>query len=172
MTFSQKVLQYIHPGHKVLDLGAGDGWFARECLMQQAVVTAVDLKPPPVLDRDIDWHTMNVKDFLDRLPTRELFQVIYSRNLIQFLDNAWVRDSLLPQLIQHLQPGGILAIQTFYRDPEPAFKSTAPSLFTVDDLTALLRQLHMVYAREFSETSPDMIGVSRKFFITNMITQK
>lgn len=172
MTFSDTVLEYIHPGYKILDLGAGNGWFARKCLEHQAVVTAVDRQDAKEQHPDIDWRQMDVKEFLERLPEKEKYQVIFSRNLIQFLDSDWVREKLLPTLAEHLQPGGVIAIQTFYRDPEPAFESPLSSLYTANELRSLLQPMQILHEREHSEASPDMKGIPRKFFLTNIIAKK
>ncbi len=172
MTFSQKTLHYIHPGSKVLDLGAGDGRFSRECAGLQASVTAIDVKPATTPDPNIDWQTMKVEDFVERLPKTEMFDVIFSRNLIQFLDSTWIQETFFPTLLEHLQPHGVLAIQTFYRDPEPPFESKVSSLFTPDLLRGMLLPLKVVHERQFSETSPDMKGIQRMFYVTNLIAQK
>ncbi len=172
MTFSATALKYIQPGFKVLDLGAGDGWFSRECIARQALVTAVDVQPPAEQHPDIDWQTMKVEDYVDRLPSTEMFDVIFSRNLIQFLDSVWVEEIFFPTLIQHLKTHGVLAIETFYCDPEPPFEARVSSLFTLDDLKSMMPLLPIVHERQYSETSPDMRGVIRKFFVSEIIVQK
>lgn len=172
MTFSDQVLVFIQPGFKVLDLGAGKGWFSRKCLEKQAIVTAVDRSAPENLSPGIDWHTMDVKEFVERLPEKEVFDIIYSRNLIQFLDSDWVEKKLIPTLIEHLRPAGIIAIQTFYQDPEPPFESKVPSIYTVDDLRTMLAPLQILQAKGFSDNAPDMAGIPRTFFLTNIIAKK
>lgn len=172
MTFSQKTLEYVYPGSKVLDLGAGDGWFSRECVARLALVTAVDTQPAVTPHPQIDWDVTNVKDYLERLPAIEMFDVIFSRNLVQFLDTDWVKETMFPMLLKHLSPNGVIAIQTFYQDPEPPFESKVTSLFTLSGLKDVLLPTKILNERQFSETSPDMNGVTRTFFVTNIIAQK
>lgn len=171
MTFAQKVLHSIQPGNTVLDLGAGNGWFAQECLMRQAVVTAVDMKVPQKRQKDIDWHIMKVEDFVMRLPASRKFDIIFCRNLLQFLDRQWVQEQFFPFLVKHLQFKGIIAVQTFYRNPDPPFVNALPSLFTIGDLKNVLADLQIVHERELVETMKDMQGTSRTFFVTNIIAQ-
>ncbi len=172
MTFSQKTLQYIQPGSKVLDLGAGDGWFSQQALEQDALVTAVDAKAPKEQLQGIDWHVVKVQDFINKLQSQDQFNIIFSRNLIQFLDSNYVLEKLLPALTEHLQSEGILAIQTFYQDPEPPFENKVSSLFTPLDIKGALSSFHVLSEKQFEDDSVDMKGIPRKFFITNIILQK
>lgn len=172
MTFSKKVLEYAFPGAKILDLGAGDGWFSRKCLEKQAMVTAVDRKLSPDQHPEIDWHQMDVQAYVERLQEKDMFDIVYSRNLIQFLEGDWVENKLIPILVNHLRPGGIIAIQTFYRDPEPPFERAVSSLWAVKDLQRLLPKLQVLQKGEISDMSPDMRGIPRRFFLTNLIAKK
>lgn len=172
MTFSEKVLEYIQPGSHVLDLGAGNGWFSRQAADRQAKVTAVDLVAPNKESQEIDWQAMSVQEFVERWPKDQEYDLIFSRNLIQFLDATWTEHMFIPALIQHLRSGGIIAIQTFFRDPEPSFERSLSSLYTVTDLRKLLDPLTIVDNAEFSDQSKDMKGIPRTFFITNIIAKK
>lgn len=172
MNFSEKALEFVQPDSKVLDLGAGNGWFSKECLQRGAIVTAVDQKRLVENLPEIDWQTVSIQDFIDQLPTSNTYNLIYSRNLIQFLDADWVETTLWPILLERLESGGIIAVQTFYQDPEPPFETRLSSVYTTNDLKKILPGLEVILEEQFSKQSPDMMGIPRMFFITNLIVKK
>lgn len=172
MTFAEKTLHFVQPESKVLDLGSGNGWFAREVIDLGGIVTAVDKNRPPEIPRGVTWFHQDVHEYLTQLQSSETFNLIFSRNLIQFLDREWVQKTFFPKLISHLAPSGIIAIQTFYQNPEPPFERPLKSTYTEADLQAMLGPLNILHHRQFSNDAPDMKGVPRTFFITNCIAQK
>ncbi len=172
MTFAETTLHYVQPGSRVLDLGAGNGWFARQAVERGAVVTAVDLKDAPQELSGLRWIKQDVVSFVANWPTQESYDIIFSRNLIQFLSGEWVKKSFFPTALQHLDPHGIFALQTFFQDPEPSFERPLISRYTAEALQENLSSLKITHLRQFNENAPDMKGIPRTFFITNCIAQK
>ena len=82
-----------------------------------------------------------------------------------------------PWIDKHLAKGGIIGIETFYQEPEPAFVHPIPSLWTLNELTSFLMtetKLYAkeLYARQYENIGFDMNGQTRKFFISSLIAQK
>ncbi len=172
MNFTDTALSLLKPGDAVLDLGAGAGSFAAECVDRQANVTAVDRRQPVEQHPDIDWRIMDVRGFIEGLKDTDMYRLIHSRNLIQFLDMDWSKRVLFPTLQKHLLPGGMIGIQTFYQDPEPTFERPISSRYTAADLEVLLQPMEVIDAKMFRHAGPDMRGVPRIFFITTIIARK
>ena len=172
MTFSDRVIEYFKPGHKVLDLGAGNGWFARKAVERGAIVTAVDLKDAPQELSGIRWIKQDVVSFVANWPTQESYDIIFSRNLIQFLSGEWVKKSFFPNVLEHLSKNGMLALQTFFQDPEPSFERPLISRYAAEVLQENLSSLKIIHIRQFKENALDMKGTPRTFYITNCIAQK
>jgi len=53
---------------------------------------------------------------------------------LHFLDRAFVLGTLLPSLVDSLHPGGIIAIATLSRAPDPPPQRSYRSFFLLDDL--------------------------------------
>jgi 2-polyprenyl-3-methyl-5-hydroxy-6-metoxy-1,4-benzoquinol methylase len=174
--FTNTFLDCIKPGNKVLDIGAGDGKFAQMFLDRGAIVTAADTKPPTFQDPALIVKKMKIEDFCAN-EDGEQYDLVFARNVIQFLDKSWVCETLFPWLDKHLAKDGIVAIETFYQDPEPAFTRRMPSLWTLAELTSFLMTetglyAKEIYAKQFDHIGFDMNGLMRKFFVTSLITQK
>jgi len=174
--FTNTFLDGIEPGNKVLDLGAGEGKFAQMFLDCGATVTAVDMKPPAFQDPALIVKKIKIEDFCAS-EEGEQYDLVFARNVIQFLDKSWVYETLFSWIDKHLVKGGIIAIETFYQDPEPAFAHPMRSLWTLPELTSFLMnetQLYAkeLYAKQFDHIGFDMSGQTRKFFVTSLIAQK
>ena len=169
-------LDYIKPGYKVLDLGAGEGKFAQMFLDRGATVTAVDTKPAAFQNPALIVKKMKIEDFCAS-EEGEQYDLVFARNVIQFLDKSWVYDTLFPWIDEHLVKGGIFAVETFYQDPEPAFARQMLSLYTVMELSSFLVTETKLYAKElyvkqYDYVGLDMSGQMRKFFVSSLIVQK
>jgi cyclopropane fatty-acyl-phospholipid synthase-like methyltransferase len=174
--FTNTFLDYIKPGQKVLDLGAGEGKFAQMFLDRGAIVTAVDKQPPAFQDPALIVKKIKIEDFC-AVESDECYDFIFARNVIQFLDRSWIYEVLFPWIDQHLSDGGIVAIETFYQNPEPPFSRQMNSLWTLTELNSLLMTevgpyAKEIYAKQFDHLGFDMSGQTRKFFITSLIAQK
>lgn len=169
--FIKTVLDCIKPGHHVLDLGTGDGRFARLFAERGAHVTAVDPEAPTTAEPLIDFKKMPVEEFMSHADTTP-YDMVFMRNFIQFLDKQWCFDILFPWVGTRLRGGGILAIHTFYRDPEPPFDHPMRSLYPINELKEHFVLWPEVLAEEYCERGLDMAGQERTFFVSDLIVQK
>lgn len=158
----------------VLDLGSGRGRAANFFAKNGCGVTAVDLKDNVEFNNpSVDWRFVKVEDFIG-LPENhnKKWDLIFSQNLLQFLNKEWVYAKLLPWMKDHLEAGGIIAIKTFYQEPEPAFSRSCLSLYGAEDLLSKFADFQIILQGQKEIVNFDMNKVSRNFFITNLIIQK
>lgn len=169
--FTNTFLSYIQPGQHVLDLGAGDGKFAQMFVERGGKVTAVDTHPININDAMIVSKQMTIEDFCVT-ESAEKYDLIFARNAIQFLDKNWALESLLLWMEEHISSNGIIAIETFYQEPEPPFDHPMRSLYTLKELTGYFMSWNELYAQEYSHVGLDMGGQTHKFFVSSLIVQK
>jgi 2-polyprenyl-3-methyl-5-hydroxy-6-metoxy-1,4-benzoquinol methylase len=169
--FTNTFLSYIKPNNQVLDLGAGEGKFTQMFLNYGAIVTAVDMQPPVFHDNRLTVKKMEIKSFCAS-EKNKCYDLIFARNVIQFLDKNWVFETLIPWIEDHLAQRGIVAIKTFYQNPEPPFNRSINSLYTLKDLNLYFMAWKELYAKEYSCLGFDMSGQKRKFFVSSLIVQK
>ena len=139
--FSTVFHDQLRPEFDVVDLGAGSDGSERGPLASLASrvrrVVAVDVcRQPAELPRNVEWQQERIEDWLQ---DRAFFpcgshHAFVARNSLHFLDRDLVLDALLPEIRDSLLPGGIVAIATFHRQPDPPVSPPYPSLFRLADL--------------------------------------
>ncbi len=169
--FTRTFLGSLAPGHRVLDLGAGEGDFARMFCERGAKVTAVDHTIPQSKDGAIECVRIRVEEFIEG-KDRGSYDAVFMRNILQFLQKHWVFATLFPWLGGHLKQGGIIGIETFSRDPEPPFNHPMRSLYTAKELLEHFLLWQDLCVQEYEHDGPDMRGTLRHFFITDLIVRK
>ncbi len=169
--FTKRFLDYIKPGQHVLDLGAGEWKFAQMFVERGARVTAVDTRPSLLRNAMITRVTMNIEDFCSATHP-DKYDLVFARNVLQFLDKYWVFETLLPWIEEHLAGQGIIGIETFYQDPEPPFDHSMRSLYALKELTTHFLLWAELYAKEYDHRGFDMSGQTRKFFVSDLIVKK
>lgn len=170
--FTNTFLGLIEPGTKLLDLGAGSGKYSNMAVKQGAIVTAVDHKAPKELGPGVTWHTAEIQDWIDGISDTSQFDVVLMRNVLQFLERSYVERALIPKLKEITAPGGHLAIETFWREPDPAFKRPFTSLWSLNDLKALVDGWEIILENEFSEDRTALVGSKHEFGITDLVLRK
>lgn len=139
--FSYVVWKELRPWYELVDLGAGDDGSIRSPLSCYAErvrrVEAVDLVPcPQELPGNVDWRSTRIEDWeRDRAsgpPART--HALIARNSLHFLDRDFVLRALLPTIARDLAAGGVLAIATLARAPDPPSDPPYRSFFRLDDL--------------------------------------
>lgn len=152
-------------------MGAGEGKFAQMFVERGASVTAVDIKVPALPDTSITAKRMRIEGFVSTTG-HDRYDLIFARNILQFLDKPWVFETLWPWVDEHVAEQGIIGIETFYQDPEPPFDHLMRSLYTMEELTTHYMTWTELYAREYSYLGLDMSGQTRKFFVSSLIVRK
>jgi 2-polyprenyl-3-methyl-5-hydroxy-6-metoxy-1,4-benzoquinol methylase len=171
-TLFERATSYMRNGDTVLDLGAGNGKFTHLFLEAGAKVIAVDKRAPLQPHPDVDWKVVAAEEYIMQLPEDVRFHLVFARNVIQFFDSTWAIKKGLPTLQQHVLPGGLIVIQTFYKQPEPGFTAPAPSLYMLADLQNVFVDWKILYQWQYEHSGTDMHGQTRTFYLTDMIAQK
>ena len=67
---------------------------------------------------------------------------------------------------------GIVAIRTFWQQPEPPFFKPVPSLYTLAELKFCFPTWKILHKAQFQKTGPDLKGRERKFYLTDLVVIK
>ncbi|MBT4649095.1 hypothetical protein HOC14_02080 [bacterium] len=170
--FNNTFLKYVKPDNKILDIGSGEGNFTQMFLERGAIVTTVDTKSSSLQDNTrLTIKEMKIEDFC-ATEVNTQYNLIFIRNIIQFLDKNWVLEIFFPWISEHITNNGIVAIETFYKDPEPLFINLMQSLYSLKELNSYFMTWKEIYSKEYSHVSLDMDGKTRKFFTSSLIVQK
>jgi len=118
--YMKKFLQLLndHAFVTMLDLGSGDGRYAKIAREKGIKVTTLDLKPSDGED--------HIQTDLENWLPMEQYDFILMRNVIQFLPREYVLNTLLPSVREH---GKIVYIRTF----TPEEKEIGMSRYTEED---------------------------------------
>lgn len=162
----------IKKGNNVLDLGAGDGKYSVLIAKKGARVLAVDKKMPLKDVFGITWKAMSIEDWLKTLKPEDKFDAVLGKNILQFFKADFVIKELLPKLSAHLNPGGVIALETFYRASEPPFGRPHRSYWTAEDLHDFFQKWTIIFKESIEELGEDMDGKKRIFFLTRLILKK
>src|SRR3989344_4727801 len=130
MTFIDTFLDKIKPDDVVLDVGAGDGKYAEMMVARGASVFAIDKQKPEKMIPGVEWHIGQIENWIEQIDKSIKFNAVFAKNIIQFFDTQFVVEKLLPKLSDHLTSGGFIAIETFYRAPEPSFSKPHRSYYS------------------------------------------
>jgi trans-aconitate methyltransferase len=155
-----------------LDLGAGKCKDAISFVKRGASVIAVDQKSPEEkIQGKIIFIQQAVQEYISGLENEERFDLIYARNLLQFLDKAYVLEIMLPKLVRCLNRNGTIAIQTFLRESEPSFNYDH-RYYEVSEITKSLPEMSVIKAAEYKIYGPGMDDVYRNFNLTDVIAKR
>ena len=169
--FTSEFISLIRPGSRILDMGAGIGTFSQMFADKGALVTAVDIKIREGLDENIASKKLKVEEFVMH-NSNDIYDVAFMRNILQFLDKEWVFEILFPWLDEHLTRGGVVGIETFYKEPMPPFDHALRSLYTIRELAEHFLLWQELYSEQYEEYGPDMSGNFRQFFLSDLIVRK
>ncbi len=139
--FSSKVVQLLRSDQIIVDFGAGNDGSVRSPLgiVSKYVreVIAIDIESvPPELPSNVEWRQERIEDWLYErsfFPSGP-FHGFIARNSLQFLERDFVLNTLLPWLRDCVEPGGFIALATFYRAPDPPVNPPYRSLFHLEEL--------------------------------------
>lgn len=169
--FAEAFVSIIKPNDHILDIGGGQGDFAQKFIERGAHVTIVDPKTTLVSSDQITVYKMTIEAFCAE-PHPEMYTAIFARNVIQFLDRAFVFEILLPWMKEHLDNHGLIAIKTFYQNPEPPFDRPVTSLYELTELSAHFIAWPELLTQQYRHRGLDMSGQARQFYTTDIIVRK
>ena len=170
MEFLERFYKLIQPGFRVLDLGAGQGKQAKKALELGTQVIAIDRDEPMSRDPAIQWHIEPIEQWINSAEIHS-FNAVLVRNVIQFFDKKFVADTLLPKLKTLAKEKGVVAIETFYRNPEPPFEKDFLSYWTKDELENNFADWEIIYSTMYAADGKDLGGQDRRFYRTNLIAK-
>lgn len=170
MEFIKKVLEFKQSPGRVLDLGAGKGDQSLQFTELGFAVTAVDLKASELNNPKIKWVQSNAADFLKEVTER--YDIIYARNILQFLDKQYVKGELVNKFKKILNPGGVIDIHTFYKEPDPPFPMTFRALYEIDELKDIFKDFEVLYEVKWDGMRHDLQGQTRHFYGIEIILKK
>jgi len=162
----------LKPGWRVLDLGAGEGKQAKQMTDLGMKVTAVDSKKPQEQDPAVSWNVLPIQEWIITLSNNDIFDAILARNSLQFFKKDMAQDELFPILSKHLKSGGLLAIETFYKDPEPPFERPFWSYWDEDELKMNFVGWEIIQSGMGKENNPDLAGRLKDFYKTWILVKK
>ena len=169
--FDQQFYAVLAFVSRVLDVGAGQGDQAAELADLGHIVVAIERRPVSFAHQNVEWHRAKIEDWIVTQPDG-MFDAILLRHTIQFMAPAHVCDELVPHLKRLVRPGGIVAIETFTKQPEPAFESDHPSYWHHAGLEALFKEYIVDLSDDVEETYIGMDGVERHWYLTRFIARK
>lgn len=161
----------LPPHSTVVDLGAGEGKYAQILSSNGHQVIAVDKNPQPLVEGIEQIHS-SVEDWITNLSPDSRADGFLLKNVIQFIDKDFVFDTLIPKLIHHLNPNGIIGIETFTQPPIPPFEITHRSHYDITELRPLFQGWEMLMSDNIENDGKDMNGNIRHFFITRLVARK
>lgn len=124
----------------VLDIGAGDGFFALYCASFGANVDVVDIKKfPPYLNKHPKLSLIKKSLGRFKISPHKRYDLIIVRSVLHFLEPKVVFGHLLPQLKKSLRRGGSIYIATM-TPPE----NSGRFLYTPKELTKELFPLKLI----------------------------
>jgi len=173
-SFLETFYSLVHSGDAALDLGAGKGIHALAMTKKGAFVTALEKKigEEHIQSSSIQWHSDDIRDWVKKTTDTELYNIILAKNLLQFCAKEWVLSTLLPVLKRILKHGGVIGIETFGAPPEPPFAQSHHSYWSLKELESEFGEWEKIFLYTGAEQRKDMGGISRKFFITDIILRK
>ena len=168
---TSQFIEQLSPNSTVVDLGSGAGMYSKKLLDLGHQVIAVDKRI--VLDvPGIDFRHQTIQDFITNLPPDFKADGWLLKNVIQFIDKEYILNTLIPILKARTSPNGVIAIETFFKDPEPAFDHPFASYYHLTDLTPLFSDWNTLYEKKEMDEHSDMNGTIRNFAITSLLVRK
>lgn len=158
--FIDKFVAQLPKFGNIFDMGAGDlrwsSYIADRCIGR--IVFAVDSKPMP---NDKPGVLVVNSDMRKIAFTQDAAGVLF-KNSIQFIE----RDEAF-NLIKEIPSGVIVAIETFYKEPEPSF--SIKSTYRISDFKEYGK---ILWSEETEETAVGLDGSKRKFYLTRVILKR
>ena len=165
-------LQLLPQSGLVVDLGAGEGKYAKILAEAGHRVIAVDKKPPQDMPTGVEYETATIQDWEANLPADFRADGYLLKNIVQFLPRDWIAGTLLPFLKDRTSSHGVIAIETFTKAPNPPFDKPHTSYYNLADLMSVFRDWKIELAEEVQEQARDMAGTPRQFHVTRLIAAK
>ena len=162
----------LKPGWRVLDLGAGEGKQAKIITGLGATVVAVDIKSPKVNIPLVTWNTLSIEEWIKRPFDNNPFDAVLARNIFQFFEKEYLKGVLVPGLSERLKSEGLIAVETFYKEPDPPFERPFKSFWNETEIKEIFQGWKIVASETEDGPGLDLSGKMRDFFRTGFLAQK
>lgn len=169
--FIDSFTEHVPEEGKILDVGAGDGRWSRHFRALGHEVVAIDRRSrPDDLALEIDWLEASLSREFPDFPSGH-FDAVFARNVLQFLEAERVLEEIVPEMLRILKPSGIIAIETFFAEPEPTFEHLR-SFHSADEMIKALPGLEILRQKQFHVTGESRRGGTHRFAVTQVIARK
>ncbi|MEY4723343.1 MAG: hypothetical protein RLZZ324_856 [Candidatus Parcubacteria bacterium] len=157
---------------RILDLGAGHGRYSKLLAGRGHAVTAVspDCDDPHL--ENVRWTRADVTAWIAALEPDARFDAVFMRHSLQTLAPAYAQDVLAPALLRHLQPGGVIAIETFFADSKPASSVPFASYWSAKKLHRLFAGLEVLRSEQYEQDRETRGGGEKLFRLADIIVKK
>lgn len=158
--FIDKFIAQLPKFGNIFDMGAGDLRWSKHLAARcpGRIVFAIDSKPMPADQPGVFVVNTDMRDIAF---TQDAAGVLF-KNSAQFIERE---DTF--GLLERIPSGVIVAIETFYKEPEPSFN--IKSTYRVSDFNQYGKVL---WSEETEETAVGLDGSKRKFYLTRVIIQR
>lgn len=165
-SFLERWIVDIQAGDRILDLGSGDFYFAKQFISLLARVDCVDNQVTEGVPEGARYFQLDVRrvcEFNSLIDIRS-YKRFFVRNLLQFIERQSAED-LLSCICKHAVPGSHIYIESFFSDPNPSFEVPYHSYWTSRDLRNLLNSRRCrISTAEQTTLGRDEAGKLRTFF--------
>ncbi len=171
--FTETFLNNIPGEGTIFDLGAGDLRWTKIIAEKHSgqKIIAVDKKIPGDVPSDISFIEDDIRE-----AQLEKAGAFFLRNVIQFIPKSEAVE-LLEKISSLTENGGIVGVETFFRDPVPSFGKPT-TCYEIDDFRSFFdpenpeAPFRLIYSNKESKLTKGLDGTEREFFTIQIVLKK
>ncbi len=159
--------------NSVLDLGAGKGFNSLYCASFGASIIAVDKKEfPEYLKNHPKIKLVNKQ--IENFAWPEIkYDLIILNNVLPFLTKEFLKEKLVPKIIENLNSKGVIYLSTFSLNDPVFSKDSKKSLYTLNELLGIFSLLSvMIKVEETVKDNHEPLGSHEHSMIKIVLRKK